>query len=723
MSFGTLAKFFSRIALSRRAAIILTIAAISSCIATYMVVTERSTDTNTVYWLLNLDLILLLMMGTLISHQVVKLWLERRKGQAGAKLHVRLVLIFGALAAAPAILMAIFSSLFLYFGVHAWFNDRVSTAVYSSLEVAQAYLKEHKQVMRADVLAMANDINRESVALRANKKAFNDYIQTQSRLRNLPEAIIFTSRGKVEAKSDMSFILDMDNIPQEVFDEAQKGEVTLITSGEGDRIRALMRLDRFLDAYLYVGRLVDASVLEHISTAETAVKQYTDLESKKSQLQISITAMFVAVALILLLAAIWFGLVFAEQLVAPISALIRAAEKARAGDLGTQVEESNKDDEISLLGKAFNRMTTQIKEQRDKLISVNMILDERRRFTEAVLSGASSGVVGIDVKGVITLANVKAEELIKPEDEEESFVGSKLEEFIPEVADLIIKAHESPDKPVSLQLEFSKEGAPNKTLSIYITAEQGGDGSVATIDDITNLVSAQRKAAWADVARRIAHEIKNPLTPIQLSAERLKKKYLPQITDDPKTFEECTDAIVRQVGDIGHMINEFSAYARMPVAIRREEDLVEVCNDTMLFQKNAHPEVDFEFDSSEEKIMANIDRSQITQVVNNLIQNAMDSITERQKEKPYKGEIKLNVEDKTKSVVIVLEDNGAGLLEDNKTKIMEPYITSKKKGSGLGLAIVKKIIEEHDGSVVLDNSVINDTVVGVKATIILPKEV
>ncbi len=722
MSFSALASFFSRFALSRRAAIVLSIAAVSSCIATYMMVTERSTETDTIYWLLNLDLVLLLVMGTLISYQVVKLWLERRKGQAGAKLHVRLVLIFGCLAAAPAILMAIFSSLFLYFGVHAWFNDRVSTAVYESLEVAQAYLKEHKQVMRADVLAMANDINRESVALRANKKAFNDYIQTQSHLRNLPEAIIFTSSGRVEAKSDMSFILDMDNIPQGVFDEAQKGEVALITSGESDRIRALMRLDRFLDAYLYVGRLVDSNVLEHINTTEKAVKEYTDLESKKSQLQISITAMFVAVALILLLAAIWFGLVFAEQLVAPISALITAAEKARAGDWGTQVEESGKDDEISLLGKAFNRMTTQIKEQRDKLISVNMILDERRRFTEAVLSGASSGVLGIDVEGVITLANAKAEELLKSEEDEE-IVGKELEDFIPEVDDLIAKTHEHPEKPASMQLDFSKDDAPIKTVMIRITAEQGGDGSVVTIDDISDLVSAQRQAAWADVARRIAHEIKNPLTPIQLSAERLKKKYLPQIKDDPETFEQCTDAIVRQVGDIGHMITEFSAYARMPVAIKREGDLAEVCKDTFLFQKGAHPEIEFEFEAPEEEITVNFDRSQITQVVNNLIQNSIESIGESQKESADKGSIKLSVEDKQKSVVITLEDNGAGLLEDNRAKIMEPYITSKKKGSGLGLAIVKKIIEEHDGSVVLDNSVINDTVVGVKATIILPKEV
>lgn len=719
MSGASIVRFFSKFALSKRLAIFLTLAATVSCVATYIVVTKQSTDTDTVYWMLNLDLVLLLLMVFVISHQVIRLWVERKRGAAGSRLHIKLVLVFSALAAAPAILMAIFSSIFLYFGVQAWFNDRVSTAVYESLEVAQAYLKEHKQVMRADVLAMANDLNRSSAVISSNKEDFDSYIQTQSYLRNLPEAIVFSADGTVLAKSRMSFTLSVDAIDKSVLEEAHSGEVVLMTGGDDkDRIRALVSLDQLIGAYLYVGRLVDSKVLSHINTAETAVDEYAAIQGKRSQLQVSFTAMFVAVALVLLLAAIWFGLVFAERLMGPIGDLIYASEKASLGDLDVQVKESKSDDEVALLGRAFNRMTSQIKDQRDKLIAVNMVLDERRRFTEAVLSGASSGIMSLDSSGMITLANFKAEHLLKSE-RDEDFIGRTIFDFVPDTKELFVEAYNNPDKAVTLQIEFAKDNSPRKNLLIRIISEQGGDGAVVTIDDVTDLVSAQRKAAWADVARRIAHEIRNPLTPIQLSAERLKKKYLPQIDQEKETFEKCTDIIIRQVADIGHMVNEFSAYAKMPVAIKKLEDMEDICKDVIFLQQNAHAEVSFSLEVDGEDFSVNCDRSQITQVINNLIQNSADSIEE--KESSEMGEITIQIKDSGKNITIVCVDNGIGLPEKHKNNLMEPYVTAKKKGTGLGLAIVKKIIEEHDGSVVIDNSVIKDTVIGAKATIVLPK--
>lgn len=720
MNLQNLFQFAAKITLSRRVAVFLTAAAVLSCIATYTVLIKRSNDINTVYWLLNLDLVLLLLMGTVISHQIVRLWSERKRGIAGAKLHVRLVFVFVVLAATPAILMAIFSSIFLYFGIHVWFNDRVSTAIHESLEVAQAYLKEHQQVMRADVLAMASDLNREAAGLTGRQEAFNEYMQTQSQLRNLPEAIVLSSNGKTIARSRLSLTLELDNIPQKVLQEAQKGDVVLMTGDGHDRIRALVRLDRFFDSYLYVGRLVDANVLSHIQTAENAVREYTTLQGRKLQMQVSVTAIFIAVALILLLAAIWFGIVFAEQLVAPIGSLILAAERVRLGDLGVRVPESVNDDEIGLLGRVFNRMTSQIEGQRDELVAANRMLDERRRFTEAVLSGASSGIIGLDSEGVITLANFRAEELLTGGDDRD-FIGEKLVNFIPQAVDLLQKAYLFPDKPASVQLEFSVGDGPRRTILLHITAEQGGDGAVATIDDISNLVSAQRKAAWADVARRIAHEIKNPLTPIQLSAERLKRKYLPQIHEDPETFEKCTDTIIRQVSEIGHMVNEFSAYARLPVAMKRPENIVDVCQDALVLQRHSHADIRFDFSASESLIMANCDRSQLTQVITNLLQNAVDSIQERQQKNPGEGNILLSVEQRGDNVSIFVEDNGIGLPEKMKDQLMEPYVTTKKKGSGLGLAIVKKIMEEHDGSVLLEDSVRQDTVFGAKATIVFPR--
>lgn len=720
MNFKTMQRnpFFrhvSRLTLSRTTAVFLTIAAVASGITTYAVLTNRSTDINAVYWLLNLDLVLMLLLGAIVARQAAKLWSERKRGIAGSKLHARLVLVFGFLAAAPAVLMAVFSAIFFYFGVQAWFNDRVSTAINESLEVAQAYLKEHQQAIRADVLGMANDLNNEASRLSDNQAFFAKFMETQSILRNLSEAIVVNSDGKVMARAPLSLSLELDGVPSRELREASARDVAIIADGGSqDRIRALIKLDRFLDSYLYVGRLVDAGVLAHMRTVEKAVEEYTTLQGRHSQMQISITAMFMAIALLLLLAASWFGLVFSEQLVAPISALIAMAERVRAGDLSARITHIANDDEIGLLANAFNRMTSQIEAQQDALILANSMLDERRRFTETVLAGASSGVIGLDVDGAITLANAKAGELLLA-DAPDALAGRRLADFIPDASMLL-------QNTATMQIEHAVGEGPRRTLLVRITAEQGGGGAVATIDDISALVSAQRKAAWSDVARRIAHEIKNPLTPIQLAAERLRRKYLPQIQDDPETFEKCTDTIIRQVNDIGHMVNEFSAYARMPLPVKRAEDWVKVCQDALVLQRHAHPDIEFVFTAGEPAIVASFDRLQLTQVITNLLQNAIDSIHERQQSVPDIGRIRITVERKGDNIILTLEDNGLGLPEKIKDEIMEPYVTTKKKGSGLGLAIVKKIMEDHDGSVVLENSAYSDRKSGAKAVIVFPRD-
>lgn len=714
----------SALALSRRIAFWLTGITGFSCLVTYVMLARRSGNVDTIYWMLNLDLILLLMMGAVVARRVMHLWNKRKRGLAGSQLHTRFVFVFGILTAVPAILMAVFSSIFMYFGVHAWFNDRVSTAVHESLAVAQSYLKEHQQVMRADVLAMANDLNRESGELIDNPAAFNQVMQTQSMLRNLPEAIVFRADGEVLAKAKLSFSLEMEKVPERIMQEAKSGGVVLLTGDSHDRIRALIKLDRFLDAYLYVGRLVDAKVIQHMTKAESAVAEYTSLDGRKSQMQIATTLMFMAVVFLLLLAAVWFGFSFSEQMVSPLVALIIAAERVRGGDLSTRVPPAQSDDEIGLLGRAFNRMTSQLQSQQDELLAANRMLDDRRRFTEAVLSGASSGILGLDNKGVITLANVRAEMLLQgAAADEKTIIGKSLSGFIPTVVETLDKALSPDEKSASLQVEYAVGTGPRKTILIRITAEQGGSGAVATIDDISAVVAAQRNAAWADVARRVAHEIKNPLTPIQLSAERLKRKYLPQIQEDPETFARCTDTIIRQVNDIGHMVSEFSSYARMPVSVKKKEDIIEVCEDALILQQEAHPEVTFDFIAAEPAINAHFDRSQITQVMTNLLQNALDSIQERQQENPAPGRIKVIVEYKDDNILIAIEDNGTGLPEKVKDQVLEPYVTTKKKGSGLGLAIVKKIMEDHEGSIALEDSFQEGLKSGVKAVIVFPRGV
>lgn len=706
-SFQTFLERLYRVTKWKRLPLMLLIAAFICGIATYVVLTTSSHDVGTVYWLLNADLVILLALGTLVARQIVKLWMRRKEGAAGSRLHVRLVFVFSLLTALPAIMMAIFSSFFFYFGIQAWFNDRVSTAVNQSLTVAQAYLSEHQQIIKSDVLAMANDLNREAPYLVGNPAALQKVVQTQSHLRNLSEAIIFTSSGKVLARSRLTFTLEFDPIPESHLAQARTGEVVLLSGDTDDRIRALVKLDNFVDVYLFVGRLVDGAVLEHMKSVEDAVQEYTELEGQRSSLQISVTLMFVAVAFLLLLAAVWFGLLFARSLATPISELIGAAEKVRSGDMSVRVNETGQDDELGTLGVAFNRMTSQLEAQTQELLEANRMLNERRRFTEAVLAGTSSGIVGLDHDGRITLANIVLAELLGVENPED-LTGQSLTDLIEETAPLIKDAYETRDGLSQIQIDYQDKEGRIRTFLIRITVEKGDletASAVVTFDDISALMSAQRKAAWSDVARRIAHEIKNPLTPILLSAERLKRRYLEQITDDPEVFEKCTNTIIRQVTEIGRMVGEFASFARMPDAVKKTTNIVELCQDDFTLQKQANTDIKFKFKASKKTLLAECDRGQISQVMTNLLQNAIDAVQEKSdKTEGFKGEVSLNIETEKGNIIrISVSDNGPGLPEDNMKQLVEPYVTTKKKGTGLGLAIVKKILEDHNGMISLEN--------------------
>jgi len=691
---------------SRRLALLIALAAIASVLATYITVTRRGGNVESVYLLLNLDIVLLLLLGTIVARRLAVLWSRRKAGVAGARLHARFVFIFGMLAAVPAILMAVFSAVFFYFGVQAWFNDRVRTAVNESLQVAQAYLSEHQQVMRADILAMANDMTREALVLNDNQRAMDQMIQTQSYIRNLPEVVIFTSAGKVLGRSHLSFLPSSLFISDENLNKAKGGEVVMIADPEKDgedsvddnRLRALVKLNGFVDTYLFVGRQVDGQVLEHMETVEKAVAEYTALDGRRSQVQMSMTLLFMAVSFLLLLAAIWAGFFLAEGMARPIAALIRGAEKVRKGDLSVRIPETGREDEMDILARAFNRMTHQIQSQRDELVSTNRILEERRRFTEAVLAGASSGVIGLDADGRITLANARAAQLL--DYKFEALAGQPFLDILPEAEPLLKGQTEKGQMQIDLA---QKRDASVRTLLIRLTepSDKSGD-MVVTFDDISALVTAERKAAWADVARRIAHEIKNPLTPIQLSAERLRRRYLKQIKEDPEIFEECIDTIGRQVKDIGRMVKSFSAFARMPEPVKQAENFLDIVKTALVLQQQGHEKIKFDVQYPRVKnVPVYCDRGQIGQVLTNLIQNGVDAIAEAGRKK---GEILVQVKysKKNNEVSVIVEDNGTGLPDKTQQELLEPYVTTKQKGSGLGLAIVKKILEDHDGGITLE---------------------
>jgi len=687
-------------------ALVLTVAAVLCGIATYAALTETppfGKDPKIIFWLLNIDLGILLILVTMIALRMVALLSGRRKGQAGSKLHVRLVMIFGVLAAAPAIIMTIFSATFFHYGLQSWFSEKISNAIHQSEAFAEAYMAEHQQVIKADILAMANDLDRSAESLTDNQKGFEKFLQTQSFLRNFSEAVIFDDSGKMILSSGLAFSMAFETLPQFAIEQARLGEVVMLNAAGDERIRALVKLGNFTNSYLFVGRMVDPMVQSRLDATIKAVDEYERLESERSGLQVKMILIFVVVALLLLLAAIWAGLILARQLATPISGLIIAADRVRAGDLTARVTEGDSIDEFEVLARAFNRMTIQIKDQREELIGANRQLDQRRRFTETVLAGVSSGVIGLDKDGRITLANSAAALLFQTEARD--LVGQLMTEILPDLDALLSQAQQKPARLTQGEIAYQpKDEGGRRALLVRIAIELIGDqdmGAVLTFEDITELQSAQRKSAWADVARRIAHEIKNPLTPIQLSAERLKRKYLKQITDDPETFAQCTDTIIHHVGDIGRMVNEFSSFARMPEAVMKQENMATIIRDMQVFQQQAHPEMSITLTGMIENnlpIYAHVDAQQVRQALTNILQNAIDVMNVPD------GKIRITVtsDPAADNLVLIINDNGPGLPKDvEPDRLTEPYVTHREKGTGLGLAIVKKIMDDHKGKIIM----------------------
>ncbi|MCK5296588.1 MAG: PAS domain-containing sensor histidine kinase, partial [Alphaproteobacteria bacterium] len=691
-------------------AIMLAVVALISGVATYIALTGAGSSVlshNTVVVLLNIDLFLLLLLFIVVARRIVSMWSERKGNVAGSRLHVRMVMLFGLVAATPTILVATFSGMFFQTGMQTWFSEQVRTAVSDSLVVAEAYLKEHRQLIAGDAFVVSNVIAKKWDFVANNSQQLNNLLEEQVLSRGLNEAVIFNAKGRVLSHAGYIFSLQFEEVPFWAIERANSGDVSILKGSSDDRVRALVKLDTLEDVYLYVGRFVDSDVVSHIERAKTAVSKFERLEGSRGELEITFSLIFIAVALLLLLASIWFGLMLATMLTKPVVALILAAEQVTNGNLGVKVKEYAFADELSVLSRAFNRMTEQLETQRSKLIEANNELDERRQFTETVLAGVSAGVIALDEEGNIRLANKSACELLGWNDVEEH-KGNTLDIISKELGDAFISVRNNPERPFQNEIELKIAGRI-RTFFMCLTAEHENNrifGCILTFDDITDLLAAQRKAAWSDVARRIAHEIKNPLTPIQLSAERLKRKYLKQINDDKETFTICTDTIIRHVTNIGRMVDEFSSFARMPAPIMKESSVSEVVVNSVLLQRAAFPEIKFETVFPEKPVKITCDGQQITQMMTNLIKNSIEAIEGRDifedNELP-KGKIMVSLIQDDEKIKIVVEDNGKGFPANKRDKLTEPYVTDKNEGTGLGLAIVKKIIEDHEGNLILED--------------------
>jgi len=665
------------------------------------------------------DVAALVLFIAVVFGQVTRVVLERRRGGAGSRLHVRLMLLFGVVAALPTILVAVLAIVVFNYGIQTWFNQRVQTALDESNQVAQGYLAEHDNDIKLDALAMANDLSQIGNAYFGDPNEFTQYLVNQGNALGLTQAVVFQPQygnkplgNGVVASASLFAGMGTTVPPPSEYLTLQTGQVQLILPPGSTVEQAVIKLDTTLPMMLMIEKPIDPAILDHVNKTEEAVAEYQRLSRNRSGLEISFALVIVILALLVLSALVGFGLVLANQIARPIGHLIRAAEDVREGDLSVRVPEGATGDEVAGLSRAFNRMTAQLAAQRTELMDVNGQLDERRRFTETVLAGVSAGVIGLDGKGRIELPNRAASELLRldllPR------IGQNLAEVAPEFEPLIRQVIAAPERPATAEIQHGP-AMHKRVLLVRIGAEMKAgvpDGFIVTFDDVTELLSAQRKAAWADVARRIAHEIKNPLTPIQLSAERLKRRFAKEITSDPDSFTQCADTIVRHVGDIGRMVDEFSTFARMPAPVMKPESLERIAREAMVLQRVAAPRIiwDVRIDAP---LRAVCDRRLIGQALTNLLANAADAVAMREGAK----HVTLRLELQGAMAVLSVTDDGIGLPETDRANLTEPYVTHKPKGTGLGLAIVRKIMEDHGGRLELEEA---PGGVGARVSLVLP---
>jgi two-component system nitrogen regulation sensor histidine kinase NtrY len=681
--------------------------ALASALLTFLVLSGLTPIVPThqaVVSVLMLNGALVLVLLLIVGYEIWQVMLARRRGRAAARLHVRIVGLFCLISAVPVILLASAASFTLDRGLDRWFSDRAQQIVENSVIVAQTYMRENAFGLSSDTRAMANDTARARVLIDQDRPRFRQFLINQASVRGLPVAYIIRSDLSVIEQVTAPFAPPHEIPPTLNLTEVTEAEAAITVSPSGDSIAGVIRIAGLDNAYLYVMRPINPQIVDHLRNTQASAQEYRVLEVRRLGVQVAFALMYAVIALIVLLSAVLIGLAFANRLVAPIRRLIGAAQVVATGNLYVHVPVRPREGDLAQLGSTFNTMTKELRTQRDDIVRARDVLDQRRRFTEAVLSGVSAGVIGVDEQGHITIMNRTAERLTGLV--EADVLRRPLREVVPELADLIDAARRGMQRLVTDNVTLSR-GNRDRQLSVKVTSEQSANehhGFVVTLDDITALVTAQRTSAWADVARRIAHEIKNPLTPIQLSAERLKRKYGRTIATDRDIFEQCTDTIIRQVDDIKRMVDEFSAFARMPKPAIATDDIAEMVKQVVFLMRVAHPDITIEHHLPAEKLPAKFDRRMISQALTNIVKNATEGIAALPPEQRTAPRIDVSLARHDDMIVIDVIDTGIGFPKENRARLLEPYVTTREKGTGLGLAIVGKILEEHGGGIELNDA-------------------
>lgn len=656
------------------------------------------------------DLVYILFVATLVLGQLARLIAARRAQSAGSRLHLRLIGVFALLAFLPTVTVAVFAGLTVNVGLEGWFSERVRTVVSTSLAAAEAYEAEHREGLAEDAQALARHLDtvRRSTAFMSDADLRVVLSDAQPQIqRGLREAFIIDGAGEIQARGEGSYLFDYERPSEQQLTAATVEGLYIVQDWDNNEFRALVPLGAFVDRFLYVSRDVDGEILNLLDETQETIRLYQQLENQRGRVLFEFGLLYLGFAVILILAAIWLGLWFAERLSRPVGRLTMAAQQVGAGDLDVQVLEEPHSDEISMLGRYFNQMTRQLKGQRETLLQSTRQIERRRRLFDSVLSSVTSGVVGLDAEGCVTFVNRSAKRLLDWSGDEQSLA---LGVAIPEFSDLFDDLRSGCKEVVQSEIKVTRQGRA-ETLLVRMATRRREDGHlegfVVAFDDVTDLVSAQRMAAWGDVARRIAHEIKNPLTPIGLSAERINRKFGSELdADGAEKLAHMTDVIVRQTNDLRHIVDEFSKFARMPEPDRKTEDLVAILRDAVLLQQTGQPDVEVSADLPERPLFLQIDSTMIGQAFTNLIKNAGEAIESLQKKgapEDLVPQIQIGFDLKEAGCRITIADNGIGLPED-RARLFEPYVTTRDEGTGLGLPIVKKIIEEHGGTLSLEDA-------------------
>ncbi len=654
------------------------------------------------FYLINVATILFLV--GIILREVWQMVLARRRGRAAARLHIQVVGLFSVIAVLPAVLVAIIANVTIDRGLDRLFSGPTREVIHNSLSIAHAYTYANAQLIRGDILGMAADISHARPLFDQDRVSFKEYLTASAATRNLPGAMIIDKDTNILVAADTGIQLYSPPSP-DFLKNVNETEPEIAVLPDSNSVAAVIRLRAFTDTFLYVVRTLDPRVVAQLKQTEASVAGYTQMESQRLGIQVAFALMFAVIALTILMASVLIGLNFANWLVAPIRRLMSAANLVSTGDLHVQVPVMKSEGDLAQLGETFNKMTQELRTQRDELVNASELIDSRRRFIEGVLSSASAGIIGVDASGSIGILNRSAEKLIGHAESET--LDHPLPDVMPELDELMKTAREGNQRLVQGQVTIMRDGN-ERNLSVRISAEKSSQSSrdsyIITLDDITELVSAQRTSAWGDVARRIAHEIKNPLTPIQLSAERIRRKFGKVITEDKAVFEQCTETIVRQVDDIRRMVDEFSRFARMPKPVIEGEDVADTVRQAVFLMKVGHPDIDIETEIKEDPLRAQFDRRLISQALTNIIKNATEAIEAVPPEQMGRGRINVVAGRDNDEIVIDVVDNGIGLPKVSRQRLLEPYVTTRAKGTGLGLAIVGRVLEDHGGRIELKDA-------------------